>query len=133
MWRLSIFATGVAMLALGGLGFVWLGHDPAFEILHGALLLGGGLIICGLFSLKMPWHGRIGAGALGLIGAARGLGNLPGLIDLAKGQSGQGITPLFELAFTVLSLALLVQVLRALQRERGRRLLESEQQEPPRA
>ncbi len=36
-------------------------------LMFGSLTLGGGFIICGLFSIKMLWHGVIGAGVLALV------------------------------------------------------------------
>lgn len=117
------------MLGLGILAMGQLEGEPALELLQGGLLVGGGLIICGLFSLKMKWHGITGAGVLGLLGAARGLGNLPGLFQWLSGDHHRGVAPWIELAFTLLCLALMVRVMRCLQRERTRRLLE---EEPPR-
>ena len=127
--RIQIFASGVIMLGLGGLGMAQLEGEAALGMLQGALLLGGGLIICGIFSIKMQWHGITGAGVLGLLGAARGLGNIPGFIRWMAGDQSRGFTPAIELAFTLLCVALMFRVMRALQRERTRRLLEQEEQE----
>lgn len=127
--RIQIFASGAIMLGLGVLALNRPGGEPGLELLQGGLLVGGGLIICGLFSLRMKWHGITGAGVLGLLGAARGLGNLPGLFQWLAGDHQRGVAPWIELAFTLLCLALLVRVMRCLQRERTRRLLE---EVPPR-
>ena len=101
----------------------------AIEMLQGGLLLGGGLIICGIFSIQMQWHGIAGAGVLGLLGAARGLGNLPGFFQWASGDQSRGIAPLIELIFTILSAFLMIRVMKALQMERSRRLMEQEESE----
>ena len=127
--RIQIFATGVIMLALGGLALSQLDKEAALEMLQGSLLLGGGLIICGIFTFKMKWHGITGAGVLGLLGAARGLGNLPGFAKWLSGDQSRGIAPAIELAFTILCSALLLRVIRCLQRERTRRLLLQEAME----
>jgi len=124
--RLQIFASGLIMLGLGLLAMNQLEKEAALELLQGGLLVGGGLIICGLFSFQMKWHGIAGAGVLGLLGAARGLGNLPGLFHWLAGDHSRGLAPWIELAFSVLCLALMFRVMKALQRERTRRLLEEE-------
>lgn len=124
--RIQIFVSGGLMLGLGALGMLQLEKKIAIELLQGSLLLGGGLIICGLFSLSMKWHGIAGAGVLGLLGGARGLANLPGLLRWLGGDQSRGIAPLIEAAFTLLCLFLTFRVMRALQQERSRRLLEQE-------
>ena len=91
--RFQIFFSGVAVLALGMAAMQMLAKDAAIGFLQGALTLGGGFIICGLFSLKMKWHGIIGGGVLALLGAARGLGNLPDLAGFLTGERERGATP----------------------------------------
>ena len=66
----------------------------------------------------------IGAGILALLGAARGLGNLPGLAKFAAGDRAHGFTPVLEFGVTVVCLWLFVKIIRALFRERVRRMLE---------
>ena len=100
--------------------------NDALAFLQGTLTLGGGMIICGLFSLKMQWHGVIGAGVLALLGAARGLGNVPDFVKLLGGDHPRGPAPAMELGITVICLVLLFRVLRELQREKIRRMLEEE-------
>ncbi len=114
------------ILILGAMGMQVLGKSDALAFLQGALTLGGGMIICGLFSLKMPWHGIIGAGVLALLGAARGLANVPDFVKLLGGDPSRGPAPALELGVTLICLVLLLRVLRALQRERTRRMLEEE-------
>jgi hypothetical protein len=122
--RLRIFFSGAAIIALGLVSGRLLDKDAASGFLHGSLTLGGGLLICGLFSLKMRWHGVIGAGVLALLGAARGLGNLPDLAAFVAGERERGAAPVLELGVTAVCLALLPAVLVALYRERLRRMLE---------
>ncbi|MCU0776346.1 MAG: hypothetical protein MUF86_01605 [Akkermansiaceae bacterium] len=122
--RIQIFFCGVAVIALGMAAMRILEKDAATGFLQGALTLGGGLLICGFFSLKMKWHGIIGAGVLALMGAARGLGNLPDLALFLSGERERGAAPVMELGITVVCLVLLARVLAALYRERIRRMLE---------
>ncbi len=98
---------------------------PGF--LQGALTLGGGIVICAIFSIKMHWHGIIGAGVLALLGAARGVGNLPDLAKFMAGERPRGPAPLLETGVTLICLLLLVKVIQALSRERLRRMLETEE------
>ena len=122
--RFQIFFSGVAIIALGMAAKQVLGHAEALSFLLGTLTLGGGLIICGLFSLKMRWHGVIGAGVLALLGAARGLGNLPDLANFLAGQRERGAAPVLELGVTAVCLVLLLRVLVCLRQERIRRMLQ---------
>jgi hypothetical protein len=122
--RFLIFLSGAAILALGFVAHHLLGKNDALAFIQGALTLGGGIIICGLFSLKMQWHGLIGAGVLALLGTARGAANLPDLLKLFAGDRSRGPAPVLELGVTAVCLLLLVRVLVALQRERTRRMLE---------
>ena len=124
--KFQIFFSGLAVIGLGVLAIQVLDRGEAMGFLHGALTLGGGLLICGFFSLKSRWHGIIGAGVLALLGAGRGLGNLPHLFDALSGQADRRVVSLMELAVTLICLALLVRVLGALNRERVRRMLEKD-------
>jgi hypothetical protein len=63
---------------------------------------------------------------LALLGAGRGLANIPDLAGFLGGARPRGNAPLLEAAVTLVCLVLLVRVLRALQRERLRRMLEQE-------
>ncbi len=124
--RFQIFCSGTMMLILGWVAMQLLEGNDALAFLQGTLTLGGGIIICGLFSLKMQWHGIIGAGVLALLGAARGLANIPDFVKFLAGERGRGPAPAMELGVTVICLVLLLQVLAALRRERTRRMLEEE-------
>jgi hypothetical protein len=125
MIRAYIFIIGFAIIAIGFLGMSRLDKDPAMALLIGSLTLGGGFIICGLFSIKMLWHGVIGAGVISLISFARGLFNLPDAAKYIVGERPRGNEPMFELAVTILSALLLTRVLSAWNRERIRRQMES--------
>lgn len=125
--RLWIFLSGAAILMLGVAGLFLLKRVEGLGLLQGALTLGGGLVICGGFSVQMKWHGVIGAGILALLGAARGLGNLPDFLKWVLGASQRGLAPVLESAVTVVAILLLVQVIRALSAERLRRMLEPEE------
>lgn len=122
--RLQIFFSAAAVLALGFAATRILEKDAATGFVQGALTLGGGFLICGFFSLKMKWHGIIGGGALGLLGAARGLGNLPDLAHFLAGERERGPAPILELGVTMVCLVLLFRTIAELYRERLRRMLE---------
>lgn len=126
--RIQIFTNGALMLALGFYGMTLLDRMQALAMLQGTLLLGGGTIICGLFSLKMKWHGYVGAGVIALLGAARGIVNLPDFVRLMSGDASVGPAPAIEFGFTATCLVLLLRVLQTLQRERVRRMLDQEEE-----
>jgi hypothetical protein len=122
--RISIFLSGATILAMGGVAMAVLEKADAVGFLTGAMQLGGGMVICGLFSIRMNWHGVIGAGILALLGGARGLANVAGLARFAAGDRTHGATPLMEFGVTVICLLLFGKVIRALHQERVRRMLE---------
>jgi len=122
--RLHVFFSGAVVVGLGMFAMRVLESGEAFGFFQGALTLGGGFLICGLFSLKFRWHGIIGAGVLALLGAARGMGNLPHLKDALNENLDRKAAPLMELGVTLVCLVLLLRVLAALNRERVRRMLE---------
>lgn len=122
--RFQLFFSGAAVLALGVAAMQMLEKDAAIGFLQGALTLGGGFIICGLFSLKMKWHGIIGGGVLALLGAARGIGNFPDLARFLTGEGERGATPVLEFGVTVVCLVLLIRTMASLFRERVRRMMD---------
>lgn len=124
--RTQIFATGLLILAVGIAGLFFLPKMPGFEFLRGGLTLGGALLICGFFTIRMYWHGLIGAGVVALIGAGKGLMGTMSVADWFTGDRSRGFAPLLELGITALCVVLLLRVLRALQAERTRRMLESD-------
>ncbi|MDP3851424.1 MAG: hypothetical protein Q8Q59_13025 [Luteolibacter sp.] len=124
--RFLIFFSGAAILALGAEGMRVLGRQDGLAFLQGALTLGGGFIICGLFSLKMKWQGITGTGVLALLGTARGLFNIPDLSRFLTGERERGAAPVMEFGVTLVCLFLLLRVLGSLHRERVRRMLEEE-------
>jgi len=125
--RFYIFLSGATILAMGAAAMQVLDRSQSLGFLQGALTLGGGIVICGIFSIKMPWHGIIGAGILALLGAARGLGNVPDLVKFVTGERPRGSAPLLETGVTLISLLLMMKIIRALSQERLRRMLEPEE------
>jgi hypothetical protein len=123
--RVHILFTGILILVVGIAGMSFLPMMPGFEFLRGGLTLGGALLICGIFTFRMNWHGIIGAGIVSLIGTGKGLMGLKGVSDWFTGDRSRGIAPLLELGITILCAVLLLRVLKALQAERTRRMLES--------
>jgi hypothetical protein len=119
-----VIATGA--LVILGLGWNARGALPEQEgwgFFLGTLTLGGALLICALFSIRMPWHGLLGAGVVALMGAAKGLTNLPKAARHIVGEREADSAPLHELGITLVCLMLLVSVLQAWRRERVRRML----------
>ncbi|MES2922138.1 MAG: hypothetical protein V4819_11360 [Verrucomicrobiota bacterium] len=127
--RIYIFFSGLVIVAMGIAAMFLLEKLDAQGFLFGALKLGGGILICGIFSITMKWHGIIGAGILALLGTAFGLGNVPGLARFVAGDRTHGALPLLELGVTLICLLLLLKIIRALSRERVRRMLESEEEQ----
>lgn len=113
--RPLIFTAGILVSALGFAAQAMIA-DPA--LFQGALTLGGGYIICGLFSFSSKWHGVIGAGVLSLLGAAR---CAPALLDLPNKTKA---APFQVIALLITSIVL-VSVVRTLLAERARRQIEA--------
>jgi hypothetical protein len=126
MIRAYIFIIGFAIIGIGVLGLSRIDKDAAMGLMIGSLTLGGGLIICGLFSIKMLWHGVIGAGVIALLSFGRGLFNLTDAAKFIIGERDRGNLPLFELAVTILSALLLTRILAAWKRERMRIMLDDQ-------
>jgi hypothetical protein len=124
--RTWIFLGGGCIIGIGVAAMRLLERDVALGLLHGTLTLGGALVISGLFSLRMRWHGIIAAAVISLLGAARGFANLPDLAKFWVGERERGVAPLLELAVTLICLSLLLHAMRNLARERLRRMLEEE-------
>jgi hypothetical protein len=107
--RILIFIGGILLVVLG-LAVFRETKDPT--LLQGGLTLGGGLVICGFFSLKAKWHGITGAAVLALLGAARTLPKL-------------GAEPRwFHAAAATVCVIVLVAAVRSLLAERTRRAVE---------
>lgn len=126
--RIHVFLSGILVFAIGIAGTQFLPKMPGFEFLRGALTLGGALLICGFFMIKMPWHGIIGAGIVSLLGAAKGVMGLKDLPDYIGGDRSRGPAPLLEVGITIICVTLLLRVLRVLSAERTRRMLEADNQ-----
>jgi hypothetical protein len=118
--RVFIFFAAAAVIGLGVVGTDRLEKDDGMAFLLGCLTLGGGFLITGLFSLKMPWHGIIGAGILALLGFGRGVLNFPGFAEYMTGQRDRGIAPALELCVTLICAMLMIRVIRALAAEKAR-------------
>lgn len=125
--RVYIFVCGLTVLATGAAAISILERPASIGFIQGALTLGGGILICGIFSIKMRWHGIIGAGVMATLGAARGIANFPDLAKFLTGDRPRGSAPILEFGVTAISILLLVRVIRALALERTRRMLESEE------
>jgi hypothetical protein len=121
--RTSVFLTGLMVALLAWIARDAMERDAFAGFLVGALTLGGGFLICGAFSFPMYWHGVIGAGVLALLGAARGMGNVPDLVSFLAGERERGAAPVVEAGVTALCLVLLARVLTAIGRERWRRMM----------
>ena len=122
--RVFVFLAAAAILGLGYYGTQILGKDEGMAFLLGCLTLGGGLLITGLFSLKMPSHGIIGAGVLALLGLGRGVLNFPGFAKYLIGERERGVAPALELCVSLICAMLLVRVIRAWAAEKARRALD---------
>lgn len=120
--RISIFLSAAVVIGIGFVGMGQMEKDAGMAFLLGAMTLGGGLLICGLFSLKMQWHGMIGAGVLAMLGVGRGVLNLPGLAKFLVGDQSRGNAPLLELVVTIMCTVLLLRIWGAWKTERGHRL-----------
>ena len=122
--RVFIFLAAAAVLGLGFYGMSALAKDDGMAFLLGCLTLGGGFLITGLFSLKMPWHGIIGAGVVALLGFGRGALNLPDFAKYLVGERERGVAPALELCVTLICAMLLIRVLRAWAADRRRHVME---------
>ncbi len=122
--RIHVFATAVLVIVLGAAGLQFIPKMAGFEFMRGILTLGGALFICGIFMIRMYWHGVIGAGVVALIGAGRGILNITDVFAWFSGERGRGVAPVLELAITVLCGVLVLRVVRVLLAERTRRMLE---------
>ena len=121
--QLLTLAAGLVIVGLGVFALRTLDGDERFAMLNGCLTLGGALFIAGLFSLRMPAHGIVGGGVVALLGAARGLANLPDLARFLVGERPRAHAPLIEAAITILCLIILIQAVRWLMQQRIRRML----------
>lgn len=123
--RFLLFLGSALVLALGFTATRVLDHNSGFSFLLGALQLGGGLMISGLFALRWKWHGLLAGGTVALLGFARGLGNLPSLLRYLGGDRSENVRPVLESTVTAICLILLITTVQALFAERRRKLLES--------
>lgn len=122
--RVSIFLAAIAVFGLAALGLDSLPKQAGMAFLQGAFTLGGAFVICGIFSLKMPWHGVIGAGVIALLGFSRGVLNFPNFAKFLTGESERGAGPPLEMGVTFVCLFVLLRVSRAWSLERIRKMRE---------
>ena len=120
--RTAIFLAGLLILALGVAALRLLEKPAAYGFLTGALTLGGGLVICGLFALRNRWHGIFGAGVMALLGASRGIENLAALPGFLLDRSPRGLAPLLESVVALTCILLLIGVVRTLFAEQKRKM-----------
>ena len=128
--RFLLFFCGISIVALGLAGPRVLEENDAMGFLQGALTLGGGIVISGLFSTRWYWHGLLGGGVMALLGFSRGLSNLPSLPGYLKERfadqvAGANPMPLLESSVTLICLLLLVAVVKTLLAERRRKSIEA--------
>lgn len=120
--RNILFLAAFMVIGLGVFGTARLEKDAAMAFLLGCLTLGGGFLICALFSLKMPWHGVLGGGVLALLGFGRGVLNFPDFAEFLSGSRSRGVAPALETAVTLICIAVLLRTYRAWSGERIRRM-----------
>jgi hypothetical protein len=113
--RVLLIIGGVMIAATGVLAFLRT-RDGA--ILNAGMSLGGIFVICGLFSIKLPFHGLIAATVTAMVGLA---GNLSSAADLFRALTAAiPLTPqaTARAGFAAVSLVLLIAALRGIQRFR---------------
>ena len=112
--RILIFTAGAVIALLGFLSFK---KPEDFPLLQGGLTLGGGLIICGLFSIRSKWHGIGGAAILAFLGFVR---TIPAAWTTTEDTASRS----FELIVAGLCLVVFFSALRSLKAERQRLSIE---------
>ncbi|MFT4175601.1 MAG: hypothetical protein QM627_03010 [Luteolibacter sp.] len=121
--RILIFTSGLAILGMGVVAQRLLERQEGLNFIQGTLTLGGALFICAMFMRVMKWHGMIAAGIVALLGASRGLTNLPGFFKYLGGDRPRGTAPILEVGIFVICAYLTIRVVRELLAERTRRML----------
>ncbi|QJE94879.1 hypothetical protein [Luteolibacter luteus] len=111
--RALLFIAGILLAALGFLAFQG-SKDPL--LLQGGLTLGGGFVICGIFSIRAKWHGIAGAGLLAFLGFIR---TVPSVVSGEKGPAAP-----FMLGAATICLVVLISVIQTFRAERTRRSIE---------
>jgi hypothetical protein len=122
--RVFIFLAAAAIIGLGFYSTSVMEKNAGLAFLLGSFTLGGSLLISGLFSLKMPWHGIIGAGVIALLGLGRGVLNFPDFAKYLTGERERGVAPALELCVTLVCAMLLIRVIRTLAAEKARQARE---------
>lgn len=119
-----MFLCGLAILALGVAAMQVLEKPASFAFLQGALTLGGGIVICGFFSGRLPWHALGATTVISMLGACKGIPNLAGLPKYLLGDRSRGPAPVLESAVALICILLLIAAVKTLLAERARRQLE---------
>jgi hypothetical protein len=122
--RIHVFVTAILIILLGILAMRYIPRLPGIEFMRGMFTLGGVLLICGFFMIRMYWHGLIGAGVVALVGAGRGLLNSKAAFDYIVGDRTRGPAPLIELGITLACAVLTLRVVKVLMAERTKKMLE---------
>jgi hypothetical protein len=111
--RALLFLAGFLLAALGFFAF----HGSRDHLLlQGGLTLGGGFIICAIFTFRAKWHGLAGAGLLAFLGVLR---TLPAAVTDSRNPSTS-----FMLAAGAICLVVLISVISVLRAERRRQSIE---------
>src|SRR5690606_16234824 len=100
--RILLFAAG---LLTGALGFVAFHRWALPSMLQDGLTLGGGWIICALFTYRAKWHGIAGGAMLALLGAARAF---PSLAKFPAALAQGGGAPAVQALVALISLVVFV-------------------------
>ncbi len=117
--RTHMVISALMIVSLGLSALAVLDKTPAIAFFQGAITLGGALLICFLFSFRMPWHAYIATAILSILSLSRGLPNLAHLADLSTPL------PLFELAITLVIIPLPIHVFVSWKRHRMNSSLDS--------
>lgn len=115
--RIALALGAALVITIGFFGAALLDRILAPGYLLGALTLGGGFLICLLFSLKMPVHALAGSAVLSLLAIARGILNAPSIATKITGPAP--IPAILEAAVIAICLAILFIIYRTWQQKRA--------------
>jgi hypothetical protein len=119
-----IFCIGIMIILIGFLGQSIQSGIPGFAFLNGGLSLGGGLIICWIFSIKHQWLGLMGAGVVSLLGFCKSITNFRDfLLWLSAPFPKPAAISLLQMSVALMTFVTLIFCIRALIHERTRRMI----------